>query len=1155
MPADLAAKLDAAREARAMEGERRVVTMLFCDLKGSTAAAEQLDPEEWTQIMNGAFEYMIRPVYKYEGTVARLMGDAILAFFGAPIAHEDDPQRAVLAGLQIVADIQPYRRRIQDEWGVDFDARVGINTGLVVVGTVGSDLRMEYTAQGDAINLAARMEQTAAPGTVQLTGETYRHVAPLFDFEPLGTIEVKGKAEPVRVYRPLRPQRDPGRLRGIEGLEAPLVGREPELGLIRRVLSDLQAGRGQIVCVIGEAGLGKSRLIAETQSIWKEMLGMPPDSTGPPPRWTQSAGVSYDTEKPYSQWQQHIRQVCGLVEADSHEVLQEKLETALQRWPPDQRGRARRVFLRILGVSDDEQGEAFEGETLKRELFAAMLEGFRATTGDAPPILAFDDLHWADPASVELLIHLFQLTNETPILFLCNFRPERGSAAWEVREAAAGSYAHLLTEIKLRPLNQREEDELVSGLLAADLPQDLRRLIHEKSDGNPFFLEEVIRTLIDSGALVRSNGTGWQAAGDVQGIAIPDSLQSLLMARMDRLEEETRRVLQLASVIGRNFYYRVLAQITDSASQLDRYIQELQQGELIREGSRVPELEYIFRHAMTQETAYKSILRQRRRIFHLKVGQALEELFPERSDELAPVLAHHFAEGGDDPKSLQYHQAAGEAAERLYAIPEAAAHYGRAIRAALRTEAEPEALIHLYERRGRTLELQAKIQQALEAYEALRSLGVERGDDRMELAALVAKGTIYSTPNESFDSVKADQVSERALALAESLGDSKARTKIYWNRINQYRLQGKTKEAIEAGEQGIALANEHNLLEMQAFITQDVAHALSAQDLVAAKENFRKAIELWRKVGNRTMLADGLSSLSMYSGLSGDYETAITACRESLAISRETENLWGQSFSLGSLGVAYLGRGRWEQALKALHESEELANSAGYFIGRAYSSAFIGFIYADLGLPEKAIQFGKNATSDVPAGMEIFSYSTRSLEMRGLIDSGDFEAAEEVLAELPQDISHLFWYATSGNVIPRLYLGKKEFQRALEVARGFDRIFRQFQMIPLTSESMLLQGRALIGLERFDEAAQAFAQSLEMAEGGHSPNLQWQALAQLAALDARLGDHESAGRRWADAREIIIQLADGLSDPALRESFLGQATVRQVLETAGPVSP
>jgi class 3 adenylate cyclase len=300
MPDAYRVRLETARAERTMQGERRIVTVLFCDVKGSTAMAEQLDPEDWAEIMNRAFQHLIQPVYRYEGTVARLMGDAILAFFGAPIAHEDDPERAVLAGLGIVEDIRAFRDQLRRERGLDFNVRVGINTGLVVVGEVGSDLRVEYTAMGDAVNLAARMEQTAQPGTVQIAENTYRTVAPLFDCEPLGGIEVKGKAEPVLAYRVLRPKTSPGRMRGIAGLDSPLVGRAAEFGAIQRAIRALRQGQGSIIALMGEAGLGKSRLLAEARqwALSADASSQPASSNQL--QWSEGRSVSYDTATPYA---------------------------------------------------------------------------------------------------------------------------------------------------------------------------------------------------------------------------------------------------------------------------------------------------------------------------------------------------------------------------------------------------------------------------------------------------------------------------------------------------------------------------------------------------------------------------------------------------------------------------------------------------------------------------------------------------------------------------------------------------------------------------------------------------------------------------------------------------------------------------------------
>src|SRR6266496_1544269 len=292
LPQELMTKLESARARNSMMGERRVITMLFCDVKGSTAAAEKVDPEVWTEIMNGVFEHMIRPIYKYEGLVPRLMGYAILAFFGAPITHEDDPQRAVLAGLEIQEGIKEYAEEIRLKHGLEFALRVGINTGLVVVGEIGSDLRMEYTAIGDAINLAARMEQTATVGTIQISEDTYKLVAPFFEIKPLGEVEVKGKSLPIKTYRVLGVKSTPGQLRGLEGFSSLLVGRDPQLVLLKVQLKNLEKGSGSVVTVLGEAGLGKSTLIAElkkSNESWSYS-------------WLRGDSLSYTRSISYNPW-------------------------------------------------------------------------------------------------------------------------------------------------------------------------------------------------------------------------------------------------------------------------------------------------------------------------------------------------------------------------------------------------------------------------------------------------------------------------------------------------------------------------------------------------------------------------------------------------------------------------------------------------------------------------------------------------------------------------------------------------------------------------------------------------------------------------------------------------------------------------------------
>lgn len=687
----------------APKGERRVVTVLFCDVVGSTAMAEQLDPEEWAEIINEAFQYLIGPVARYEGTIARLMGDAILALFGAPVGHEDDPQRAVLAGLDIISGIQPFREQIKREYGMDFDVRVGINTGPVVVGDIGSNVAMEYTAMGDAVNVAARMEQTAQPGTIQISEDTHRLVSRAFDTESLGGIEMKGKGEPVESYRIVGLKEAPGPKRGLAGVSAPLIGRSAELEQLKAVLDGLRQGRGQVVCLIGEAGLGKSRLIGELRKEWL--------TDHPPSSWEVSEGVPYDSSRPFGLFQNFARNMFGIHLDDTAEVIHKKVETMLLGFggDPEQVDLCAVTMERVVAAKVLTESTDFPSELIKQDLYEIAYPAWRSTAESGPVVMVIDDLQWSDQASVGLLKHLFQLVEEVPTLFLCAFRPERGSPAWEVKMNAETDYPHRYTEITLHPLDADRTDELVSALLKiADLPPELRQLIIRKTDGNPYFVEEVVRTLIEQGAVYPADdGLHWRATTKIEDIALPDTLQALLLARIDRLDAEARSTLQLASVIGRSFYLRILQAISDSTLALDKQLSSLERVDLIQEAARQPELQYIFKHELARDATYSSILRRRRRELHRGVGEAMETLFEATLEANAHRLAYHFDEAGDDERALRFYRMAAESAVAVDAQPEAAGHYGHAIEVATRLGAPANEVAELKALYGKLLVVDA----------------------------------------------------------------------------------------------------------------------------------------------------------------------------------------------------------------------------------------------------------------------------------------------------------------------------------------------------------------------------------------------------------------------------------------------------------------
>jgi class 3 adenylate cyclase len=556
-PAPLIDKMLAAK----LTGERKPVTALFADVVGSTALAERMDPEDWTAMMNEAFDHLSKAVFRYEGTIAQLQGDAMLAFFGAPIAHEDDPERAVLAALEMVTATDEFARQLKQTHGIDFRIRAGINTGPVVVGNVGSDLRYEYTALGDAVNVAARMQSAAEPGTVLITANTQRLAPEAFDLEDLGEIEVKGKTEPVHAFRVLGRKVDPARRRGLArvGLDSPMVGRAGPLETLLGLLAVVRAGRGRVAFLLGEPGIGKSRLIAELRRA-----AMDGSSEGDPTTWVEARCVSYGRTMPYHLLIDFVRSALGITfiasEADARATLDRELERLLGSESSD----AAAYFAHLLSLPlrpDEIDRTQTPPDVLQGRYVASIHRLLRALSAKGPMVVVCEDVHWADPASIDVVKQLLPLAAAMPILFLGALRAETDSEGWRLVGQARELLGAALTEIALEPLTEAESRELVAHLLAIEsLPSSVRDLILARAEGNPFFVEEVVRMLIGREVIVLRDDR-WTATADVGAIEIPETLHGLLLARIDQLPDAAKRSLRVAAVIGRQFPVRVLERV------------------------------------------------------------------------------------------------------------------------------------------------------------------------------------------------------------------------------------------------------------------------------------------------------------------------------------------------------------------------------------------------------------------------------------------------------------------------------------------------------------------------------------------------------------------------------------------------------------------
>jgi class 3 adenylate cyclase/tetratricopeptide (TPR) repeat protein/type II secretory pathway predicted ATPase ExeA len=964
--------------------ERRIVTILFSDVKGSTAMAEGLDPEDVMEIMDGAFDVLIEPVYRYEGTVARLMGDAILAFFGAPIAHEDDPERACRAGLEIIKGAGRYAARLEEERGIrGFNVRVGINTGLVVVGEVGSDLRVEYTAMGDAINLAARMESAAEPGTILITEDTHKLIAPLFETEALGPIEVKGKTEPVSVYRVLVPKVVPLKPRGIAGLESPLVGRETEFRALQEAVEHLQAGVGGIVTVVGEAGIGKSRLVAEAQKRTLAKVRKPSQGWSSV-QWVEGRCLSYGTSVAYLPWLDVLRALLEVSPEDTPVAVRNTVRqwvqalrlSSGQALRPDRFEGVYPYLGHLMSLPLEAAEEAIvrdlEGEQLKAGTFRAVETLLEGMAQQHPLVIVCEDLHWADPTSVELLERLLALTDRAPLLFICVFRPQTEHGCWRLRETAARTYGHRHTDLWLDPLSAVESETLVGNLLYAEgLPPKLKERILSHAEGNPFYVEEIIRSLMDSGAIVQDEATGrWQATQEVADIAIPDTLQGVLMARIDRLQEETKRVLQLAAVIGRIFLYRVLAAIAREERELDAHLLNLQREEMIRERARLPELEYIFKHHLTQEAAYNGLLRKERRGFHRRVAEALERLYPDRMEEQAGLLAHHWERAEEPEKAQHYLYQAGEQSRRQYANQEAISYFQRAL--ALLKEAPPDAPrkkapTKLYESLGDVLAFIDRYDEARTAYQ--NALARIPAQDR------IGQGRLHRKTGTTWGSSRQPEKVMQAYDKAETaLGQEPAEAAPEWwqewvdiqlARTTVYYWKGKVREQTELVEKVRPVVEQHGTPVQRVRFFLELVVANNRRDRFIVSEQTlaysRAYLEGAQESGSLHPIAHARFVLGFNLLWRGEFDEAKEQMNTALELMARMGDITAQTQCLTYLTIVYRKSGQVEEAMDYALRSLEAATSVQnpMYIGAARANlAWVAWRKVNLA---EALEKGKAA--------------------------------------------------------------------------------------------------------------------------------------------------------------------------------------------------
>ncbi len=668
IPKSLAEKMYLAE--RGMEGENRLVTTLFADISGFTSMSQDLPTEAVVEKLNQCFQVVIDAVYRYEGSINRFIGDCVLAFFGAPLTHENDPERAILAGLDIRESVSK----------LDLNISVGINTGMMYFGLIGTRQHSEISAYGMDIILAKRFQEAAQPGQILVGEGTYRPTRRAFEFEPLLPLTLRGIPEPVSAYQVLKVLPKPEKIRGIEGLKAEMIGREKEFDNLKGCVNDLLTNRGQIVSIIGEAGVGKSRLSTELKEYIKDKER---EGDKPVCRLLEGRCVSIGESIGYWVFTDILRSYLEFSDEDGPQEMGKKILAKIKTLFPKRWEDIVPYISNLLSVKFgnewDEKIKYLTPEQIKYQTSLTLKDLFLALANQKPLLLILEDIHWADDLSLDLIALLMDELTHGPLMLLCIYRPEKEHRSWHIGTQASVKCVDRYSEITLRELNPQESQLLVESLLRIEnLPGEVKESILRKAEGNPFFVEEVIRSFIQRG-FVYQDGERWVAKADIEEITVPDTIQSVIMARIDGLEDEVRYVSQCASVIGKLFRHKLLQYTMPQEKNLDEYLWQLQEKELVYEERAIPELEYSFRHVLIQETLYQNLLTRHRQVFHQNIGDGIEMLYQDRIEEFYEELAWHYSQSDNLPKAIDYSLKAGKKAKGMYANQEAIRYFKRAL--------------------------------------------------------------------------------------------------------------------------------------------------------------------------------------------------------------------------------------------------------------------------------------------------------------------------------------------------------------------------------------------------------------------------------------------------------------------------------------------
>lgn len=980
----------------ALEEQRKVITVMFIDLAGSTASAERLDPEEWRRILQRYFAVLSKQIERFGGTIDKYIGDAVMAVFGAPIAREDDPHRAINAALAIKAEMAKVNDELERRFGVRLNLRTGINSGEVVAGLLEGGAEGAYTVTGDTVNTAQRLE-SAAPANEILVGEpTYELARRAFVLEQLPPLTLKGKQEPVPAYRVVMRDR-----RAVPREErTPFVGRDAEFGRLRELFAEAASGRGRVAHVHGEAGVGKSRLLQEFFS------SLPPDAGRLRPRCT-----SFEGGAPYALVADVYRRAFGMQPTDDEATARSALLAGLESlaMPVDESTIS--LILEVLGYG---QRSLLDPENKRRVLTSLVRRFLARRSANVPFAVVAEDVHWIDSASASLFTDVLKDVPSLSCLFITTSREE--GVPWPAER------------IPLQPLDEAAAGALIDRIATAPLEPKLRATLLERTAGNPFFLEEVLRSV---GGRARA--------------AVPATVQELLQARLDDLDPSAKRVAQRAAVIGRFFSTRLLAELAPD-EPLEAALADLEREGFISPREVAPELVYGFRHALMQETAYQVQLMAQRRALHGRVGGAVEALYSGRLEEFVDVLAFHYGRSDHDDKAVDWQVRAGDRARRLFANDEAISLYSAALQRVRDSAPVPAASI------------------------------------------LERIGDVHTTTSKFDDAIGTFRTAEKRVSGADGATIARLRRKVGV----ALRVKGAYREASDELASGLAVLGEVPGVEAARIRLEVGQLQMRLGDYAAARSALTEGVEFASALGAEAVVAEGLRELGNIALHGGDPKEGVELYERCWAIYERLEDVVGMASVRTNLASTYARLGRWDDALEQFNAAVALHQRAGNPLYTAITYNNIGEAHRLRGDLRQAIEAFERALSiaseiGYAAGVAL-AYTGLGAAR---VEAGDIERGRDDLLEAERRfiaLGRTMYFADLYRFLAEAELRRADLdaatsaaERSLEFARSAKARHQEAMTQRVLAEIAIAQGDG----ERAKELLEASRQTLaELGEAG-----------------------------------------------------------------------